>query len=81
MTESIFHAIQEGRITSFWDDSIVVLPLAVYNRSEDETVKNRAMDLFEELLGLDIRGAREALSTWDEYRDWDRILYHKHSAN
>lgn len=74
VTESVLRAIEERRIVDFWDDDLVSLPLAVYNRSLDEITKSRAIELFERLLRLGIRGAKEALSEWDEHRDWGKIL-------
>ena len=74
VTESILRALEEKRIVDFWDDDLVSLPLAVYNRSLDETTKNRAIALFERLLRIGIRGAKQALNDWDEHRDWGKLL-------
>jgi len=74
VTQAVIRAIEEGHIVHFWDDDIVSLPLAVYNRSNDEATKSRAMMLFETLLRRNIHGAKDALNKWDEYRDWEKVL-------
>lgn len=74
LTEAVIHAIKNKQIKEFWDDDLVSLPLTVYNRSRDVQIKNRAIDLFERCLQLRVRGAKKALSDWDEHRDWGKLV-------
>lgn len=76
LTRVILQALQEKKIEDFWDPDLVSLPLAVYNRSRIEQVKDQAINLFELALQLGVRGAKDALNDWDEFRDWSKLLFH-----
>ncbi len=47
------------------EPDMVQLPLAVYTRTDDQSIKSRAMELFERLLLLGSRTAHQALADWD----------------
>ena len=49
----------------FCETEVVQIPIAIYNSTNNEGLKGRAMRLFEELLKLNIRKANEALEEWD----------------
>ncbi len=70
VTRRIIEALKASPERSFLlhDEDVVSLPLTVYNRSSDPTIKEQAMALFEELLALGSQGAKTALTNWDEHR-------------
>lgn len=47
------------------EQDLVHLPLNVYSHADDPAIKSRAMDLFERLLLMGSRAARQALEDWD----------------
>jgi hypothetical protein len=71
ITEKIVEMLRTTQSREFGWEDVVSLPLAVYNRSRDLNIQHRAMNLFDDLVKLNIGAAKDALKQWDRDRRID----------